>query len=280
MALSLKSALGELLEGWKADVSGAWRQVIADTELDFEAVDKHLELRAWEPIFPSRRQAPLPGAPQGAHIFHAFDHLHPRDVRCVILGQDPYPSICFSTGRAFEAGGFAQWRELDKMSSHSMRSLIQALHAHRTGAEDSPLKVDDWPQTLEAIERQGPDFPAPAHLAQSWVEQGVLLLNASLTLSRFSVEGHPHQLLGHLPLWRPLMAHLMRYFTTETERQVVCILMGEAAARSVDQAIDKDTGLVVATPHPAAGNEFLSAINPFSRCNELLLATGAEPIQW
>ena len=55
------------------------------------------------------------GAPKGAHIFHAFDGIRPDDVRVVVLGQDPYPSPDFSTGRDFEAGNVADWRELEKM---------------------------------------------------------------------------------------------------------------------------------------------------------------------
>ena len=76
-------------------------------DLDFDAIDPELTLEAWEPVFPARRGRTFLGAPKGAHIFHAFDGIAPADVRCVILGQDPYPCAAFSTGRAFEAGNVA-----------------------------------------------------------------------------------------------------------------------------------------------------------------------------
>ena len=58
-------------------------------------------------------------------MFRAFDGIAPEDVRCVILGQDPYPCPAFATGRAFEAGNVARWRELDKMFSPSVRAVVQ-----------------------------------------------------------------------------------------------------------------------------------------------------------
>ena len=138
---------------------------------------------------------------------------------------------------------------------------------------------------MSAIEQKGNGFQPPAKLAQSWVDQGVLLLNASLSLSRFSVEGHPHQLSGHLRLWRPLVVHLLRYYAGQSHGPVAFILMGDAAqeaARSSGLALPDgaaDTNIVL-TPHPASGNEFLSGTNPFIRSNQLLRSMDEPPIRW
>ena len=94
-----------------------------------------LALEPWEPIFPARKGKHYPGAPSGAHIFHAFDRLEPDRVRVVVLGQDPYPCGAFSTGRAFEAGNVASWRELEKMFSVSVRTFMLMIAAARTGDE-------------------------------------------------------------------------------------------------------------------------------------------------
>ena len=286
MATPLKEALREMLSGWQADLSPEWLQVLGGVQLAFDAVAAELELHPWEPIFPSRHHFPLPGAPVGAHLFRAFDNLSPHDVRCVLIGQDPYPNIAFSTGRAFETGEHRHWRELENMRSCSMRSLIQSLYAFRSGHQDHTNETDGWAATIEAIQVAGTGFQRPQQLAQHWVDQGVLLLNASLTLSRFAVAGDPHQTNGHLPLWRPLMAHLIRHFAKRGDQPVTFMLFGEAARQAAAASGVVECGeidrhpLFVASPHPAAGNDFLRGPNPFIRCNEKLRALRARPIHW
>jgi len=224
----------------------------------------------------------------GAHVFRAFDGIEPGSVRCLLLGQDPYPSVGFSTGRAFESGEHKRWRDLDNMFSSSMRCLLQSLAAFRTGCSELAKQTRNWPDALRWIETAQPRFPAPTELTDHWVDQGVLPLNASLTLTRFSVEGHPHQTQGHIPLWRPLMVRLMQHFA-ECGRPVCFLLFGTAAQ---DAAIasgishlrcrraDNAHPGVVCAPHPAAGDAFLAEQNPFSRCNRALVAQGGEPIDW
>ena len=287
MTNSLKEALRESLTGWQTDLGFQWRQVLGDVDLAYEDVDQHLELRPWEPIFPSRRCCSLPGEPPGAHLLRAFDDLQPDRVRCVVIGQDPYPNIAFCTGRAFETGEHHHWSELSKMRSSSMRTLIQSLYAFRSGEPSFAKHTSGWAKTLRAIEGIGSGFPSPGQLAQHWVGQGVLLLNASLTISRFAERGDPHQVKGHLPLWRPFIVRLIRYFSEEAEQPVVFMSFSEAARQAaVASGIFKgrEQGdahpLVVARPHPAAGNDFLRCENPFHHCNVKLRALNAEPIQW
>ena len=206
--MRLRAALRETLEGWHEDIDPCWRSLVHDVALAFDAVDAALELEPWEPIFPARRSRSLPGAPAGAHMLRAFGGIAPEDVRCVILGQDPYPCPAFATGRAFEAGNVASWRELDKMFSPSVRAIIQLIVVARTGQADYARSFAQWPATLAAIEDGAVELEEPADLANRWVASGVLLLNASLTLTRFQRAGDPHQVRGHLPLWRPLMARV------------------------------------------------------------------------
>ncbi len=283
--MSLQQALQEFLADWQADLSPDWRLILHDIELAFDAVDCELELHPWEPIFPSRRGFSLPGEPSGAHLLRAFDDLPPDAVRCVVMGQDPYPDISFSTGRAFEVGKYQSWSGLSEMPSSSMRSLIQCIYALRSGQPHYADASTAWPETLQAIEDPGNGFPATDTLAQEWVEQGVLLLNASLTISRFAVLGDPHQIRGHLPLWQPVMAHLIRYFASESEQPVVFLLCGESARQAAIASGIVEPGnidqhpLLVTSPHPAAGDAFLR-LNPFDQCNQKLLAVQCRPIRW
>ena len=287
MTVRLLDALRQTLVDWQSDFKPDWRSVMDGVDLAFGAVDDTLELYPWEPIFPSRRHFALPGQPDGAHMFRAFDDLSPDTVRCVVVGQDPYPNIAFSTGRAFESGEHRHWRDLNNMRSPSMRCLIQSLHAFRSGGSPHAKGINGWPATLEAIATPSNGFPKPAYLAQSWVDQGVLLLNSSLTLSRFSVEGDPHQTRGHIPLWRPLIGHLLRYFGSERARQpVVFLLFGVAAKKAAiasgifDESTIRNHPAIVASPHPAEGNTYLQQANPFELCNRKLTAMGAAPINW
>lgn len=287
MATSLQDALREALVDWQSDLSPEWHSVLNGVDLAFDAVDDSLELYPWEPIFPSRRYFSLPGEPHGAHMFRAFDDLPPTAVRCIVVGQDPYPSIAFCTGRAFESGEHRHWRELNNMRSPSMRCLVQSLFAFRSGLASYALDVDGWSSTLDAISAPSNGFPQPDELALTWVDQGVLLLNSSLTLSRFSINGDPHQTRGHLPLWRPLIERILRYFWSVRARQPVAFLLFGNAAREAaissgmfDESTIHDHPAVIASPHPAEGNGFLKQLNPFELCNRKLAAMGAVPINW
>ena len=283
MAKRLRSALRDTLRGWQEDVEPAWRDVVRSVALACGDVDHTLEIEPWEPIFPARRGAVFPGAPAGAHMLRAFDGIAPADVRCVILGQDPYPCPAFATGRAFEAGNVAHWRELDKMFSPSVRAFIQAIIAARTGEARYARRFADWPATLAAIESGVVDLEAPEALADRWVASGVLLLNTSLTLSRFRRELDPHQLQGHLPLWRPLMIRVIEHLAGPGT-PVVFMGFGDAAAETLAAGLGGSGAAtaerVILRPHPAEADAFLALENPFTLCNRRLQALGAAAVDW
>ena len=284
MAMPLRTALRETLEGWQADIDPHWRDAVGDVDLAFDAIDPALRLEPWEPIFPGRRGLTFPGAPAGAHMLRAFDGLPPENVRCVVLGQDPYPCPAFATGRAFEAGNVARWRELDKMFSPSVRAVIQLIVAARTGEVHYARSLSEWPATLTAIEDGAVDLEAPGALADRWGASGVLLLNSSLTLSRFRREGDPHQVRGHLPLWRPLMVRVLDHLS-RLRTAIVVIGFGDAAAETLSAAdLSKsdagDAVRVILRPHPAAADEIFPQENPFALCNRRLQAMGAPPVDW
>ena len=282
--MRLKAALRETLEGWQEDIDPCWRSLVHDVALAFDAVDAALELEPWEPIFPARRGRSFPGAPAGAHMLRAFDGIAPEDVRCVVVGQDPYPCPAFATGRAFEAGNVARWRELDKMFSPSVRAVIQLVVAERTGAAHYAESFARWPGTLAAIEAGAVDLEAPEALAGHWVASGTLLLNSSLTLSRFRREGDPHQVQGHLPLWRPLLVRVLGRLVQQGS-PTVFIGFGDAAAETFAAAgigaADAGASVrVILRPHPAEADEVLALENPFVLCNRRLQAMGARPVDW
>ena len=152
MKFALEEAMRDILAGWREDLDPLWRSMVANAELGFESIDPELTLSAGEPVFPARKGDYYPGAPKGAHVFRAFDDLAPDDVRVVVLGQDPYPCGAFSTGRAFEAGNVACWRELEKMFSVSVRTFMLLIVAARTGDKSYVRSVGQWPRLRDEIE--------------------------------------------------------------------------------------------------------------------------------
>ncbi|MDW9844582.1 uracil-DNA glycosylase, partial [Sinorhizobium meliloti] len=227
--------MAETLAGWQADLPHAWRDALGPVEEDFDRIDAGLDLEAWEPIFPARRGKTFPGQPRGAHVLAAFDGIAPNGVHCMILGQDPYPEPGLATGRAFEAGNLAAWTELDKMFSKSIRAYMQLIAAARLGDESLAQSFDRWPDVRRLLCDPAGPFEAPGVIAGRWVGEGVLLLNASLTLSRFRVDIDPHQSRGHLPFWRPLMLRVIDMLVARGE-PVVFLGFGAAAADILAEA--------------------------------------------
>ncbi len=283
MPMRLREAMAETLAGWENDLPDAWRSALGPVGDDFDRVDADLEFAAWEPIFPVRRNRHFPGQPKGAHALRAFDGIAPEGVRCMILGQDPYPEPGFATGRAFEAGNLAGWHELDKMFSKSVRAYMQLIVAARTGNDNFARTFDDWPAARSLLTSADSGFEGPDDIADRWVGAGVLLLNASLTLSRFRVDIDPHQSRGHLPFWRPLMLQVIRTLVARNT-PIVFIGFGDAAmeilkAAGVEEGLAGQTGCVL-RDHPAYAEAVLSRPNPFILCNSYLERMGAKPIAW
>lgn len=281
MNRTLHGVMREVLRDWQADLDPAWQGVLAEAAPDFAAIDPALELEAWEPVFPVRRGKVLLGGPKGGHMLRAFDGIAPHDVRCVVLGQDPYPDPTFSTGRAFEAGNVAEWRELEKMFSVSVRTFLQQIVGARTGEAGYARTTKDWYRVLGEIESGHLTFETPATLADRWVGSGALLLNSSFTITRFQVAGDPHQLRGHLPLWRPVLAAVLGHLAARGA-PVAFIAFGDQAAAALDGAGVRAGGPVacILRAHPARGDAVLALDNPFVLANDHLVRHGAAPVDW
>jgi uracil-DNA glycosylase len=281
MPVQLRDAMAEVLEGWQADLPAAWSAALGPVQLGFDDIDPALTLEPWEPVFPPRRGRVFPGAPKGAHMLSAYDGFGPGDVRCVILGQDPYPEPGFATGRAFEAGNLASWHELDKMFSKSVRAYMQQIYAARTGEPDYARSFGDWPAVRAAITDPASGFEAPSGIGDRWVQQGVLLLNTALTLSRFQVSVDPHQSAGHLPLWRPLMLKTLETLLARG-KPLVILAFGDSAADTLDRlGLEHGPDLFIARrAHPAFADRLFAEPNTFVLANQFLEAKGLAPIAW
>jgi uracil-DNA glycosylase len=181
--------------------------------------------------------------PPGKLIFNAFD-LCPFDrVKVVIIGQDPYHGPGQAHGLCFSVNEGVPFPP-------SLRNIFKEIH-------------DDL----------GTPIPQSGDLTR-WAEQGVLMLNATLTVRAGQAGSHQRQ--G----WEEFTDAAIRVLATE-RTHLVFILWG-AYAQKKGAFIDRTRHLVLASAHPSP----LSAYNGFfgnkhfSRANAYLVEHGETPIQW
>ncbi len=181
--------------------------------------------------------------PPGKEIFNAFQHCPLNAVKVVILGQDPYHGPGQAHGLSFSV----------KPGVPFPPSLLNIL---------KEIKADI-----------GSDMPADGDLTR-WADQGVFLLNATLTVRANQAGSHQNQ--G----WEQFTDEVIRVVSSEREN-VVFMLWG-AYAQKKAELIDSKKHLILKAPHPSplsAHRGFLGCRH-FSRANEYLLENGLAPIKW
>ena len=292
--MNLRDALRAHLQDWKNDLSAPWRKAFADIELDFNRVRADLELHPGEFIFPARKNHPITGAPPRSHIFRAFDGIHPRDVRAVVIGQDPYPNFTWATGRAFEQGDLRRWTNNAREVADSLARIVQVLVAARTNNQIYVAGDAAWRQLISDNENGVISLEPPPELFNNLQRKGVLFLNTGLTISRFERGGSPEQLEGHIPLWKPIVAHILTWLAKRPNKHTVFLLWGNPAKamfrESRVEQVAQEAGTwgvrvsAVEHFHPAAQGQgiprFFQPPNSFTKANELFIQMGAVPIEW
>ena len=181
--------------------------------------------------------------PPAGQIFRAFD-LCPFDkVRVVIIGQDPYHDVNQAHGLCFSV---------------------------QDGVPAPPSLVNIYKELQRDL---GKPIPVSGNLT-NWAEQGVLLLNATLT-----VEAHKagsHQGKG----WEELTDAAIQALNNQREN-IVFMLWGSYAQRK-GQYIDRKRHLVLTAVHPSPLSAYRGFIGcgHFSQANNYLLQHGQTPIAW
>lgn len=181
--------------------------------------------------------------PPGNLIFNAFDQCPFDKLKVVILGQDPYHGpgqahgLCFSVkeGIAFPP---------------SLRNIFKELNGDL-----------------------GKEIPDSGNLI-NWAKQGVLLLNATLTVR--ANQAGSHQNKG----WEQFTDAVIHKINTQ-KQHVVFILWGNYAI-SKGKLIDQNKHLVLTSVHPSplSASRGFFGNKHFSRANEFLRRNGLDPIQW
>lgn len=283
--MKLRDALNDFSAGWRDDLSPTWRAVLSGVAPHALGVLDTLTFSTTEPIYPTRRNVVLAGARADAHVFRAFDGIDPSQVRCVLIGQDPYPALSRATGRSFEQGDLDAWAGKAGSVASSLRGLLRMLVAARTG-DASVLKMS-WADFVAFIATIR--IESPTDLFDHLQSQGVLCLNAGLTLTRYRPGGAPEQTKGHIPFWKPVVGQVLRSIATRNTGHVVFLCLGRFAQNLLkNERVQADAtaagtwgmrAVHLAMPHPAS-NGFISGQNPFLAVNAKLAAMGAPKIDW
>ena len=181
--------------------------------------------------------------PPAGKIFSAFDSTPFEDVKVVIIGQDPYHGpgqangLCFSVNPGIEI-------------PPSLRNIFQEIHTDT-----------------------GNPIPASGDLSR-WARQGVLLLNASLTVRE-------HQPKSHSGIGWETFTDAAVHALAENRENLVFLLWGSDAIRK-GAFIDRSRHLVLTAPHPSPLSAYRGffGCRHFSKANEYLQAHGKTPIDW
>ncbi len=182
--------------------------------------------------------------PKGADIFNAFNHTPFEKVKVVILGQDPY----HGTGQA-----------------HGLSFSVQK------GVAIPPSLKNIYKE----LEADIPGFRTPAHgNLTKWADEGVLLLNATLTVRAH--EAGSHQGKG----WEIFTDTVISKLSAQREG-IVFLLWGRYAqnkAELIDQ--QKHTVLKAAHPSPFSVHNGFFGCRHFSKANAVLEKEGRKPVDW
>ena len=182
--------------------------------------------------------------PKGSHIFSAFDHCPFDKVEVVIIGQDPYHGPGQANGLCFSVND---------------------------GIPMPPSLINIFKEIETDL---GKPFPQTGNL-ERWADQGVLLLNAVLTVRQ--AEAGSHQGKG----WETFTDAVIQKISDE-KKDVVFLLWG-GFAKKKGARIDRQRHLVLETGHPSplSANRGLWFNNKhFSKTNEFLKQKEKKEINW
>jgi len=181
--------------------------------------------------------------PPGKLIFNAFDQCSFDKLKVVILGQDPYHEPGQAHGLCFSVND-------EVMFPPSLQNIFKEI--------ESDLGIAP---------------PASGNLLR-WAQQGVLLLNATLTVRAHAAGSHQNK--G----WETFTDAVIHKIAEEKE-YIVFILWGSYAQKK-GEFIDQRKHLVLKSPHPSPLSVYRGFFGNkhFSKTNDYLKQTGQEPINW
>ncbi len=181
--------------------------------------------------------------PRGQQIFNAFDYCSFDNLKVVIIGQDPYHGEGQANGLCFSVND---------------------------GVKIPPSLINIFKEIEDDL---GKKPPQTGNL-ERWARQGVLLLNATLTVRANSPGSHQHK--G----WEEFTDAVIRLVSDE--KQGIVFLLWGSYAQAKGQIIDSSRHKVLSSAHPSpfAANKGFFGNKHFSQANDYLVKNGKTPIDW
>ena len=216
-------------------IEKSWKDALADEfgKPYFESLVRYLH---------SEKSAGRKIYPPGSQIFRAFELTPLENLKVVILGQDPYHGPGQAHGLSFSVSAGVP-------APPSLKNIFKEIES------DLGVKMSGYPDL------------------EKWARQGVLLLNAVLTVR--AGEPTSHSKIG----WQEFTDAVIRYISDNCEG-VVFLLWGNFA-RSKSVLIDRSRHHVLEAAHPSplARGAFFGCRH-FSQTNAILSSRGLQPIDW
>ncbi|NVJ52199.1 MAG: uracil-DNA glycosylase [Campylobacteraceae bacterium] len=177
-------------------------------------------------------------------IFNAFEKTPLKDLKVVILGQDPYH------GQG-QAQGFSFSTPKEIKNPPSMQNILKEI---KEDTKNDSICLD------------GDLTP--------WAKQGVLLLNAILTVEEAKPKSH------HKIGWETFTDNIIKYISSSCEG-IVFILWGAPAIKK-SKLIDETKHYILTSPHPSPLSSYRGffGCKHFSKTNEILKQNNKEQIKW
>ncbi len=218
--------------GFEALVHESWLEFLASDEL----LLREIGLKLREDLANG-----FDYAPNGSSIFRALQ-MPVKDVKVLIVGQDPYPTKGHAVGLAFSV----------------------------------PDNLQSLPASLRNIFKELTDDlgcpPARSGDLSQWVNQGVLLLNRTLTVR--VGEARSHYKFG----WEEITLHAIQGLA-QSNQHFVSILWG-SDAHAVSPYLEPSRIIKSVHPSPLSAHRGFFGSKPFSKANEILVSHGYGPIDW
>lgn len=182
--------------------------------------------------------------PPASLIFNAFDSCPFDDVKVVILGQDPYHGVGQAHGLSFSVN---------------------------EGVALPPSLINIYREIYDDLKF----MPLASGNLMRWAKQGVLLLNATLSVRANSAGSHQNR--G----WETFTDAVIKYISEQKEK-VVFMLWGNYAKQK-GKVINRTKHCVLESGHPSpmsANKGYWFGNKHFSKANEYLIRSGLTPIDW
>ncbi|MCY4015350.1 MAG: uracil-DNA glycosylase [Gammaproteobacteria bacterium] len=228
-------------------LEASWKDALVD---EFEA-GYMKKLRAF---LVAERQARRVIYPKGDRIFAALDATPLDAVKVVIIGQDPYHGPKQAHGLCFSVlPGVA-----------APPSLVNIFQEINTDMVDENVPFG----------RRDGAIPAGRACLEPWARQGVLLLNAVLTVA--AGRAGSHQGRG----WETFTDRVVE--TINRQREHVVFMLWGSYAQKKGAVVDERRHLVLSAPHPSplSAHRGFFGCRHFSRANQYLVENGILPINW